>query len=265
MTSLKATYSRLRSRVRQNIGRVLARRPFLKRGSAAYVSFTFDDFPRSAFLSGGAILERYGVRGTYYISLGLIGVESAVGEIARLDDLHGLLRHGHELGCHTYDHLDGWSTSPQEFERSVIRNRHAFREQLSGGDLALFAYPIADPRPSTKRLIGRHFRCCRGGGQRHNSDNLDLNLLEAFFMDWRNLGHPGTVRARIDLSCAEGGWLILVTHDVCESPSQYGCTPGFLEEIVRHAAQSGARILPVGSVCDELGVPRDKHGEYYRD
>ena len=37
------------------------------------VSFTFDDFPRSAWSNGGAVLEEYDVRGTYYAAMGLAG------------------------------------------------------------------------------------------------------------------------------------------------------------------------------------------------
>src|SRR5215469_15892880 len=43
------------------------------------VSFTFDDFPKSALATGGAILERYRARGTYYASLKLAGAETVLG------------------------------------------------------------------------------------------------------------------------------------------------------------------------------------------
>ena len=45
-------------------------RPVAIPSQKPFISFTFDDFPRSAWLTGGAILERFGVRGTYYASLG---------------------------------------------------------------------------------------------------------------------------------------------------------------------------------------------------
>jgi peptidoglycan/xylan/chitin deacetylase (PgdA/CDA1 family) len=37
------------------------------------ISFTFDDFPRSALHVAGRILEDHGIAGTYYVSLGLMG------------------------------------------------------------------------------------------------------------------------------------------------------------------------------------------------
>ncbi len=43
------------------------------RNAAPLVSFTFDDVPASAYVNGAAILERYGMRGTFYIAAGIGG------------------------------------------------------------------------------------------------------------------------------------------------------------------------------------------------
>ncbi len=48
------------------------------------VSFSFDDFPRTAYSAGGAILERFGVRGTYYAAAGLMNTANELGEQFRL-------------------------------------------------------------------------------------------------------------------------------------------------------------------------------------
>jgi len=44
--------------------RILFRKRITVRIAVPLVSFTFDDFPRSAFLEAGSILRRYGVLGT---------------------------------------------------------------------------------------------------------------------------------------------------------------------------------------------------------
>ena len=59
------------------------------------VSFTFDDFPRTAFSTGGAILEQFGARGTYYAALGLMNTSNELGEQFRSMDLDALLEKGH--------------------------------------------------------------------------------------------------------------------------------------------------------------------------
>src|ERR1700722_2095292 len=68
------------------------------------ISFTFDDFPRTALLAGGAILKQFELRATYYTALGLLGKDSPSGPIAVADDLRRALEEGNELGCHTFAH-----------------------------------------------------------------------------------------------------------------------------------------------------------------
>src|SRR2546422_1082905 len=79
------------------------------------ISFTFDDFPRSALYSGGEVLQEHGLAATYYAALGLMSQESPVGRIFSEEDLHETLARGHELGCHTFDHCHAWNTHPKVF------------------------------------------------------------------------------------------------------------------------------------------------------
>src|SRR5437879_6428105 len=80
------------------------RKPFAIKLQQALISFSFDDFPRSSVLTGGVILNRFGLAGTYYASFGLLGKESPTGQMFVMDDLTKILEGGHELGCHTFSH-----------------------------------------------------------------------------------------------------------------------------------------------------------------
>jgi peptidoglycan/xylan/chitin deacetylase (PgdA/CDA1 family) len=233
-----------------------ARRDFRLSSDVPYVSFTFDDFPRSAFAEGGRILAEQGVRGTYFVSLQLLGAPSVSGVIASREDLRPLLRDGHELGCHTFEHLDGSRSTAAAFERSIEANRAALAEIVPGSDFSVFAYPLNGPVLSIKRAVGRHFVGCRGGGQAFNAGVMDLNLLNAYFLDKRNRGNLDAVRHVIEQNAAARGWLIFATHDVAANPSRYGCEPGYFEEVVRLSLQSGARVLPMIQVCQELSIAR---------
>ena len=51
---------------------LFARRTIKMQTNKSYISFTFDDFPRSSYLMGGKILKNHGLTGTYYISVGLM-------------------------------------------------------------------------------------------------------------------------------------------------------------------------------------------------
>jgi peptidoglycan/xylan/chitin deacetylase (PgdA/CDA1 family) len=223
---------------------MLFRRPVSIRGKQPIVSFTFDDFPRSALSIGGAILKSRGFAGTYYIALGLLGKDSPSGQIAVREDLREALLQGHELGCHTFSHFDAWYTDPKIFEDSIIKNRDTLRELVPEAQFKSFSYPLSLPRPAIKRAAARYFECCRAGGQSINSGTADLNQLSAYFLEKAN-GDIQAVKDVIDRNKVERGWIVFATHDVSPKPSPYGCTPEFFEEVVTYVVASGARILPV--------------------
>lgn len=208
------------------------------------ISFTFDDFPRSALLNAGAILRERGFAGTYYASFGLMGRTASTGEIFVQEDLDELIQQEHELACHTYDHYDSWDTAPLEFEASILRNRKAVAQQLPGVTLGSLSYPISYPRPRTKRCTEKYFSCARGGGQTFNAGAVDLNYLKAFFIE-QSRDNFEAIKQTIDGNARAKGWLIFATHDVCNQPTRFGCFPGFFEKVVDYAIQSKATILPV--------------------
>ena len=218
------------------------------------ISFTFDDFPQSAWTVGGAILEEFGVRGTYYASLGLLGEETPSGKIVSAEDLPHLLQRGHELGCHTFAHCDSWDTSAAAFEQSIIDNCKALNRLLPGATFESFSYPISLPRPLTKAKMAAHFLSCRGGGQTFNVGKADLNQLSAYFLE-KSRGDLATVRDLIDRNAQARGWLIFATHDISPQPTPFGCTPEFFAQVVQYAIECGAQVVPVIDALRALGVP----------
>ena len=235
-------------RVSRYVQRTSARRVFQRpqaiRLDRPLISFTFDDFPRTALLNGGAILKRFGLTATYFTAMGLIGKDSPSGQIAGVDDLMKALEDGHELGCHTYAHCHSWQTPTSTFEESVRLNGAAIGEVVPGLRFASFSYPISEPRPLTKRAVAKHFQCCRAGGQTLNKRTADLNQLAAYFLE-RSKNGLQEVRELIDQNKQDCGWIIFATHDITDNPSRYGCTPEFFENVVKYAVESGAEVLPV--------------------
>jgi Predicted xylanase/chitin deacetylase len=208
------------------------------------ISFTFDDFPRSALLNAGTILRERGLAGTYYASFGLMGQNAPTGELFTREDLDELIRQEHELACHTYDHYDSWDTASDEFEASILRNQRAVAEQLPLSKLRSLSYPVSWPRPETKRRVATYYECARGGGQTFNAGTMDLNYLKGFFIE-QSRDNFQAVKQIIEHNNANRGWLIFATHDVCDHPTRFGCLPGFFEKVVDYAIQSKATILPV--------------------
>jgi peptidoglycan/xylan/chitin deacetylase (PgdA/CDA1 family) len=237
-------WKKAQRRSRLKLSHLLFRRPFDLHNKGPFISFTFDDFPRSAFTAGGAILKDFEIAGTYYASLGLERQHTAVGEIFYLEDLEDLLAQGHELGCHTFGHLHPWETRPELFEESVIQNKNALRSVFPDAAMKTFSYPFQYPRPLVKRRLAKHFVCCRRGGQRSNTGIADAGLLYGFFLE-RSRDSSDSVKRVIDQNIRARGWLIFATHDISDRPTAYGCTPSFFEQIVRYSVDSGAKVLPV--------------------
>jgi peptidoglycan/xylan/chitin deacetylase (PgdA/CDA1 family) len=243
---------RAQGRYQRTSARYFCRKPFRIYSATPIISFTFDDFPRSAWLAGGAILQSFGVRGTYYVSLGLMGKQIETGNMFLADDVHALVGQGHELGCHTFNHSHAWNTRPEPFEAAILENRQALEKLVPGTSFKTLSYPISVPRVQIKRRVSKYFACCRGGGQTFNAETIDLNNVSAFFLE-QSRENPDAIRRVVDENCRAKGWLIFATHDVSESPTRWGCTTELFESVVRYSVNSGAQILPVFSAYEVLG------------
>ena len=247
----RSLWQKIRGRYQRNAARYLFRRPLAIKSKYPLVSFTFDDFPRSALRTGGAILQRNGLAATYYASLGLMGKESDTGTMFVPEDLELLLQQGHELGSHTYGHCDAWETNPREFQRSILKNQDALRQLVPTARFRTLSYPVSQPRVDTKRRAGNLYVCCRGGGQTFNVGTADLSCALAFFLE-QSRDCPQAVRETIEQNREARGWLIFATHDVSDSPTPWGVTPAFFAQVLDWVIASGARIVPVAEAIGEL-------------
>jgi peptidoglycan/xylan/chitin deacetylase (PgdA/CDA1 family) len=237
---------------RRTSANVFCRRKVVLGTGLPIISFTFDDAPRSAFTTGAEVVTRHGARATFFVCLSLLDSYGDSGKLASAEDLVQAVADGHELGCHTFDHLDAWSARTELFMASIDKNQSALKATMPGIQFRTFAYPKSGPTLAVKRRIRNRFVCCRGGGQAPNTGVADLNLLKACFLDRRTAIDMSFVDDLICRNFASGGWLIFATHDVAANPSPYGCTTDFFAEVVDRAARSGAVLLPVAAACDEL-------------
>jgi peptidoglycan/xylan/chitin deacetylase (PgdA/CDA1 family) len=238
------------SHVARRVGRLWRVRPRRIAWPGGAISFSFDDFPISALETGGAILEKYAARGTYYTALGLAGSEGNQGPIADLDHIRAAHQRGHELACHGYAHLDYSRTRMLQIIDDLSRNAEAFSSLLEGFGPRNFAYPFGRYLLPAKRLLAPRFDSCRGtsGGSNHGLvDFGDLRGTRIYAPQF----NERAMRGLIDRNRAMGGWIIFYTHDVTDTPSPYGCTPAQLEAVVAYAAER-ATVLPVRDVLANL-------------
>jgi peptidoglycan/xylan/chitin deacetylase (PgdA/CDA1 family) len=215
------------------------------------VSFTFDDFPRSALTIGGTILKRHGARGTYYAAAGLMNSVNHLGEQFRQEDLDSLLRDGHELASHTFAHISCRSVSSSAFIQDVEKGRKAIESLTGSADFGNFAYPFGEVTLNTKRLVGPGLASARGIWGGLNSQQIDLNLLRANSL-YGGREKDDQVRNLILENERLGSWLIFYSHDVSATPSRYGCTADLLEFAVSLATQRRGTIATVADVVSGL-------------
>jgi peptidoglycan/xylan/chitin deacetylase (PgdA/CDA1 family) len=214
------------------------------------VSFTFDDFPRSAASAGAAVLECFGVRGTYYAAMGLMNTANELGEQFRSEDLASLLGKGHELASHTFSHLSCRSVPLSAFRSDAEKGRKAI-ESACGENSGNFAYPFGHVSLRAKRTLGPLFASSRSVISGLNGSEIDLNLLRANCL-YGDLSASRGVEDLITQNLKQATWLIFYTHDVRPAPSPYGCTPALLEFAVSAALRSGSRILTVQEAVTEF-------------
>jgi peptidoglycan/xylan/chitin deacetylase (PgdA/CDA1 family) len=244
------------ARLVREIGGFLCTRPAKVNWPGGVVSFTFDDFPRSAWVNGGAILEKYDRRGTYYAAMGMAGTANDLGPMFDLDDLRAAHAHGHEIACHTYNHRDCARLTASDIADEIDRNAVALAQALGTPAIANFAYPFGGVSLSAKSELAGRFASCRGTGRGINQGTVDLADLFSTSIYSGNFDRERLCQL-IDDAQSGSGWLIFYTHDVADEPSPFGCTPAQFQSIVAYAAQN-VPVLPVRDVLTGLGLAGDQ-------
>ncbi len=219
-------------------------------GHGPIVSFSFDDFPRSAYTVGGEILKCFGGRGTYYVAMDLMNSTNNLGKHFEQIDLHSLTEEGHELASHTKSHLSSREVSFEIFRDNVWKGRETITGVTGREDSGNFAYPYGHVTFEAKRKLGPELMSCRGTCGGLNGPIIDLNLLRANSL-YGDIGQLDRARKLIQRNQEEKSWLIFYTHDVSETPSEFGCTPRLLEATVSSAAE-GAKIMTIAAVLAQI-------------
>ena len=232
----------LAGKISGKLSRFLARnirtKTLAMRNTQPLVTFTFDDVAASACSVGAPMLERYNVRGTYYISGGGCGAASPGGRLATNDQMKSLHAKGHELGCHTYSHAAVASISSGELACELDQNQTFLRSIASGIIVRNFAYPYGDLSFRTKLYLEGRFDSCRSLIWGVNTGIVDLGALKTQALENASLDRRRIVEL-IAETVRTRGWLIFSSHDVNEEPSRFGVSPDLLEFALAAAREAG--------------------------
>jgi peptidoglycan/xylan/chitin deacetylase (PgdA/CDA1 family) len=212
-------------------------------GKRAAVSLTFDDSRVTQIERGIPLLNRFGIRATFYASL--LNLEQ------RLEQWREALGQGHEVGNHTVNHPCScnfeWGTphvledyTLERMERELLEANDRL-EELLGVRPRTFAYPCGQKYVgrgegvrSYVPLVARHFLAGRGFRDESCNAPACCDLAQLFGVDYDRLTFA-EAKVWLDLTARRGGWLIFVGHDMGVDRRQ-GVSQATLEETCRYLA-----------------------------
>jgi peptidoglycan-N-acetylglucosamine deacetylase len=234
-------------------------------GARAAVSLSFDDARASQVDVGLPILDRNGVKATFFL------VPSNADE--RRDGWKRAVASGHEIGNHSLDHpcTGNFAWSREKALEDFTLER--MREQLVGANDRLramlgvtpdtFAYPCGQSfvgRGTHTRsyvpLVAEIFVAGRGwqGEAPNDPTRVDLAQVLGREMDGKEFE---AVRGLLEEARDAGGWLVLAGHDVGESGPQT-TRVAMLEKLLPHLRDpaNGYWVAPVGAVARYIDARR---------
>lgn len=238
-------------KIRRAIARAYRPRVVQQKNAVGTLSVCFDDFPRSAWTEGGRILRDHGVRGTFYVCGRLCGSTWDGQTMFEADDLSAIHEEGHELACQTFQHVSCLRATRSELESSICNNQAFVREHVGDVRLHSFAYPYGDASVTSKRFLVGRFASVRGVDAGINAGTLDIGQLKAVGLEVGKRSFE-TVQEWVMRAAARRAWIVVYTHDVQASPSQWGCRPEDLDRLLRAAKAAGLRILPVDAALQAV-------------
>jgi peptidoglycan/xylan/chitin deacetylase (PgdA/CDA1 family) len=228
-------------------------------GRRVALSLTFDDARLSQVDAGIPLLDRHGVKATFYVS--------PRGMEPRLEGWKAAVAAGHEVGNHSLTHP---CTGNYAFSRHNALEDHTLErmardvdeasrgiEQLLGIRAVSFAYPCGqkyvgrglDTR-SYVPLVARSFRTGRGWlGESSNDPWIcDMAQLLGMESDGRSFEE---LRTLIDEAAVEGRWLILAGHEMSDTGPQ-ATSLETLETLSRYIEDpaNGIWVDTVGAVAE---------------
>ncbi len=236
---------KISSAINKRMNKILFRDNKVLKLNKPVISFTFDDVPKTAVTNGVKILNYYNKKGTFYISLSLLGGYSDVGlPILDLDDLEKLISNGHEIGDHTFSHLKAFDVTDEEYKNSIIINQERMEILFPGYKFTSFAYPFGALTPFKKKIVKRFYKVARGIEEGYNNTIFDSMLLKSFHLAGDKNKFEFYKRI-IDKSVEHPSWLIFFTHEVQSNPTEFGCDQHLFELILNYCIKNEITIKSI--------------------
>jgi len=197
-------------------------------GKHGAISITFDDARFSQIDNGLPILDEYGAKATFYVSISSLE--------KRLDAWKKAVANGHEIGNHTLTHPCSGNFSfarERALENYTLDNmRNELEESNIIIERLLNVRPVSFAYPCGQKFVGRgqnvksyapivaeKFLAGRGWMDEWSNDPTfcDMAQLMGVELDGKDFEQ---VKQWIDKTTANGGWLVFCGHEIGEGGRQ---------------------------------------------
>ncbi|HEY6736218.1 MAG TPA: polysaccharide deacetylase family protein [Candidatus Saccharimonadia bacterium] len=216
------------------------------------ISVTYDDGWHNQYTNALPIMNKYGLKGTYYIISGELTNQPdymTVAEIAALKSA------GNEIASHSVTHPDLTTVTATKLTNE-LKNSQATLQSKFGGSVTDFAYPYGAYNAKTIAAASLYYQTQRSTDSGYNTkDNLTLTNLKV--QNIFNTTTPAQVQAWINQAAKDHSWLILVYHEVGTTPidptdTQYTTTPADLDAEMAMVKNSGLGVLTINQAVNEV-------------
>lgn len=226
-------------------------------GAKTAISLSFDDARASQVNGGTALLDKYGVKATFYVNPPAVK--------SQLDGWKKAVAAGHEIGNHSLNHpCSGnfvWSRSKALEDYSMDKMQAELAETnrqvkvMLGVECKVFAYPCGqtfvgrgENTQSYVPLVAKMFSSGRGWMDEAPNDPgyVDFAQLTGVESDGKGFEE---ILPLIEQAKSAGQWLVLAGHEMGEGGGQT-TRLAMLEELIKYAADpaNGVWLAPVGVV-----------------
>ncbi len=200
-------------------------------GQQAALSLTYDDGTKSHYTALRPILNKYNLKGTFYLNTSLLSdhaIENAFS--GSWEEFRIMADEGHEMGSHGVNHPNlttlpsGDSLTENTIAYELWESKKVIEEKIGNGYHCLtHAYPFCTNNAVVREVVARYYESARTCGSISNSSSpnyLALNssgydwpaVRNSFFDDFKLLNSFfKTVESSI---IRQGNWGILLTHEV---------------------------------------------------
>lgn len=213
------------------------------------VSVTFDDGWASQYKNALPILNKYGLKATFYIISGELNDQPDYMSTAQIQNLYS---QGMEIGSHTITHSDLTGVSQSKLVQEMSQSQATLQNAI-GAPVVNFAYPYGAYNAETISVGQQYYQSQRTVNQGYNTeDNLDLTQLKIYEVD--SDISTAQVQEWIQGAITQKSWLILVYHEVGTSIGGdiYHVSTANLDANMNYLKNSGVAVVTVNQAINEV-------------